>query len=425
MEKNKRFYHKIIHFLKQITGRKLTQVADAFNDYKLGNQFLTNNLFEEAQAAFQRHVEKFPHRPQGYEGLSTVALKTWERDVALKWLNISIEKTKAKSSYKRKARLLVNHGQFEEGFETVASLIEKHGQELSTLIFKSDLLLIAGRYAQAVDILRPLYEQNKNHTDIQKLLAQSLIGNRQMEEASKVIEQMDFLEPSKDPQGIVRLLKAWQQHHQTGISKDTPHIFGIGLSRTGTTTLTKALTMLGYSAIHFINPITKKIIDLDDLYYFDAFSDSPISFRFEELYDLFPNAQFIYTVRNLEDWIRSSENLYKPRGFSTTVEMKKWLETPPSASGKFDKLYHNFNSIYQKAYGSLYADFPNWESAYHAFDKRVNDFFKNKPANKLLKINICDGEGWEKLCPFLNKAEPIQAFPYAEQTWFSEAPKKS
>ena len=183
------------------------------------------------------------------------------------------------------------------------------------------------------------------------------------------------------------------------------------MSRTATTSLTTALNLLGFTAIHFINPITHQVIDIEDFLYFDAFCDSPVSFRFEELYDLFPNGKFIYTERNLTDWVRSSSDLYKPRGFSTTKELRAWLDK--IYSGKFDKLYHNFDPVYKKAYGSLYADFPNWENAYLSFENRVNRFFADKPAAKLLKINICEEPNWEKLCDFLDVPYPSVPFPYS------------
>ena len=36
-------------------------------------------------------------------------------------------------------------------------------------------------------------------------------------------------------------------------------------------------------------------------------------------------------------------------------------------------------------------------------------YFKNRP-NDLLVMNICSGEGWEVLCPFLNKPIPNVSF---------------
>ena len=56
-------------------------------------------------------------------------------------------------------------------------------------------------------------------------------------------------------------------------------IFGIGLSRTGTSTLINALVMLGYSAVHFPHRPS-------DFYDNDAAADTPVATRFEQLDEL-------------------------------------------------------------------------------------------------------------------------------------------
>ena len=44
-------------------------------------------------------------------------------------------------------------------------------------------------------------------------------------------------------------------------------------------------------------------------------------------------------------------------------------------------------------------------------NKEVREYFKDRP-NDLLVMNICAGDGWEKLCPFLDKNIPAGPFPY-------------
>ena len=50
-------------------------------------------------------------------------------------------------------------------------------------------------------------------------------------------------------------------------------IFGIGLSKTGTSSLSEALEILGYSTVHF--PST-----LSEIAYYDAATDSTVARRF-------------------------------------------------------------------------------------------------------------------------------------------------
>ena len=66
-------------------------------------------------------------------------------------------------------------------------------------------------------------------------------------------------------------------------------VFGIGLTRTGTTSLTEGLKVLGYSAIHC--PMSYKEIDS-----FEASTDTAVAARFEFLDLLYPESKFILTT---------------------------------------------------------------------------------------------------------------------------------
>lgn len=45
--------------------------------------------------------------------------------------------------------------------------------------------------------------------------------------------------------------------------------------------------------------------------------------------------------------------------------------------------------------------------------KNVLDYFEGRP-NDLLVMNICNGDGWELLCPFLSEPIPNMPFPYVK-----------
>jgi hypothetical protein len=45
----------------------------------------------------------------------------------------------------------------------------------------------------------------------------------------------------------------------------------------------------------------------------------------------------------------------------------------------------------------------------------VKEYFRDRP-DDLLVMNICAGEGWEKLCPFLGLAIPKVKFPHEFKT---------
>lgn len=379
---------------------------------------------DEAKASLLKYVELYPDHHRGYEGMAHLCLTNFQKQEADQWLAKSILKTQAKTSYIKRAKLLIRHAQFDEGFKVLDQLICKDVEDKYVLLVKVDMLLMAGRYEDAVELVRSVYLTTPTR-EVKRLYAQALVASKRNEEACEVIAAIDDQSVkmqsthSHHPETIIKYLKSWRKHYLEGKSSSAPKVFGIGLSRTGTSSLTRALEALGFDTLHFINPITKRILDLDDFYFFDAFTDSPVAYRFEELYTLFPDAKFIYTVRNLSDWVRSNSQLYEPMGFTTTQEMKAWF-TQPEAN-KFSKLFQNYHPTYREAYESLYADFPTWEDSYHAFEQRVQQFFKEKPKDKLLTINICDGEGWEKLCTFLNRPIPKEDFPHKNKLTSSES----
>ena len=55
-----------------------------------------------------------------------------------------------------------------------------------------------------------------------------------------------------------------------------------------------------------------------------------------------------------------------------------------------------------------------FQYVYDLHTRNVSDFFRSRPAD-LLVIDICGGEGWEKLCPFIGKATPSVSFPFANR----------
>ena len=205
--------------------------------------------------------------------------------------------------------------------------------------------------------------------------------------------------PNSGP--VKRLLRIADKIQAPGFPDFTaPKVFGIGLSRTGTTSLNTALQILGYHSIHWDNPHSRTLIAWDDFFLFDGFTDISVSYQFETLFHTFPNARFVYTRRPLDAWVRSVSTHYRgTRGVQHPAELN-------CASAK-KRFSHRAGPIEM----NLYARFASWEEAYAAFDARVREFFRNKPAGCLLELDICDGEGWPKLCAFLGRAVPEVSFP--------------
>jgi hypothetical protein len=160
-------------------------------------------------------------------------------------------------------------------------------------------------------------------------------------------------------------------------------IFGIGLSRTGTSSLTSALRKLGYSAIHCPS-------SMESILHNDAATDTPIALTYKSLDFFFPGSKFILTDRKPEDWLISCE---------------KFFSANPRKQGSF--LYRVRNAVYGRMDFNAVALCQTRER--HISD--VSTYFASRP-DDLLVLRICDGEGWEKLCPFLGKTCPTINFPH-------------
>ena len=99
-------------------------------------------------------------------------------------------------------------------------------------------------------------------------------------------------------------------------------IFGIGLSRTGTTSLERALKILGYNCEHFNSG--SRVLNWPELFMLESAVDTPVSARFESLYYAFPDSKFIYTVRNISEWAESMKRFY---GLGDPSQLRnKWKE---------------------------------------------------------------------------------------------------
>lgn len=166
-------------------------------------------------------------------------------------------------------------------------------------------------------------------------------------------------------------------------------VLGIGLSRTATTTLNHALEILGYRSVHW--PWDLSVIDR-----VDAATDQTVGVAFKELDAKYPGSLFILTVRDIESWISSMDRI--------STEFRHPINSDPT-------LRAFVYGINLKLYGAEDFDRQKWEAGYWSHLEAVKEHFKDRP-EQLLIMDICAGDGWEKLCPFLGKPVPATPFPW-------------
>lgn len=184
-------------------------------------------------------------------------------------------------------------------------------------------------------------------------------------------------------------------------------VFGLGLSRTGTRSLTAALHVLGFDTVHY--PIDKATLDtltrgdakFPLLDHFDGITDITTIPYLAELDELHPGAKFVLTVRDLPGWLKSCSNHWTGRSafepatdpeHGVHMEIRRFLRA--AVYGCYD--------FHAERFARVYADHVD----------RVKRYFASRP-NDLLVLDIVAGDGFDKLAPFLGVPLPEQqSFPH-------------
>lgn len=189
-------------------------------------------------------------------------------------------------------------------------------------------------------------------------------------------------------------------------------IFGIGLARTGAQSLTKALHHLGFHTAHETNPFTGEILCLDDAFLFDGYTGSPACVIFDTLYYTFPNAKFIHTVRPTSSWIASFNRHFRARASTPTGAGA----APPGAALPGAAAGVGLHGVERAlSHGALYDRYTDPLAARAAHEARVRQFISAGDATRFLEFDVFAGDGWEKLCAFVNRPIPEGAFPWVNR----------
>jgi len=176
-------------------------------------------------------------------------------------------------------------------------------------------------------------------------------------------------------------------------------VFGIGMFKTGTKSLGEALYALGYKTSWWnwgvvecdwypnndeIEAHIEEIIEYAER--FDAFTDAPWLYAYKQLDKAFPNSKFIMTTRSYEDVAKSDIGMWVRDGAKP--------DDIPEPSKFINRIKKH--------------------------EEEVKEYFKNRP-DDLLIINVCEGEGWEKIAPFLGEEKiPDINFPHANKGAFNK-----
>ncbi|KAF7260672.1 putative nad dependent epimerase/dehydratase [Paragonimus skrjabini miyazakii] len=225
-------------------------------------------------------------------------------------------------------------------------------------------------------------------------------------------------------------------------SKRTPsrsglHVIGVGQMRTGTTSLKHALELLLNGHCYHMSDVVFEYGEqhmrlwieacrlspgfahepdyqqtipstLWDSIYGSAKSavDYPSCVFYRQLMLNYPDAKFILTVRDPDEWVRSCR--------ATT--MRPEILNPPSISERIycrlrgiaslPQLHHH---MFQRAFGPNYSDMSDDElkRSYTHWNETIK---QNIPADRLLMFE--PHQGWAPLCEFLHVPKPPDSVPF-------------
>jgi hypothetical protein len=163
--------------------------------------------------------------------------------------------------------------------------------------------------------------------------------------------------------------------------------WGIGLGRTGTTSFCDSLRVLGYrNVIH--NPTFEELAGLDGA------ADNGCTVFYKYLDYKFPGSKFVLLTRDLKPWLDSAEYIHGHKPIDRAEDviiMRRML-----------------------LYETVVYDKKKFIETYHRHHEDVRRYFASRPGD-MLEMDITKGDGWEKLCPFLELPIPDQPFRNANK----------
>lgn len=206
-----------------------------------------------------------------------------------------------------------------------------------------------------------------------------------------------------------------------------------GLGRTGTLSLTEALTVLGYKPYHYIDfshsqqwaefangeTDSSTVIDAIVNSGYDAVLENPTCEIYTDILAKYPDAKVVLTVRDTPEAFEKSWKILMDT--MVVTEHKFSLQFP--SFFQWIPLFARLKEV-RKFMGTTHLQLPPGQLAHgwrqqpdgwlaDQYEKHNAHVIANVPQDKLLVFNV--KEGWEPLCKFLECEVPSdQDFPHSK-----------
>ena len=195
-------------------------------------------------------------------------------------------------------------------------------------------------------------------------------------------------------------------------------VIGAGFGRTGTMSLKGALEQLGFGpSFHMIDvarqpellPGWQAAVDGEDVDWAQLLDgwgstvDWPACTFWEQIWQQFPDAKVLLSVRDPEAWYASCQkSIHASAQAAVKGEVEGGsVDVSPEAMKMINGLIWN---------GTFEGRFDDKEFAIDVFNRHNEDVKSKVPADKLLVYEI--SEGWEPLCEFLDVPVPDSPMPH-------------
>ncbi len=178
-------------------------------------------------------------------------------------------------------------------------------------------------------------------------------------------------------------------------------VFGIGLSKTGTTSLAGALEILGYRTkdypgVQTYLPGDLSTLDPGVLDAYDAFTDTPVPSLYKALDVKYPGAKFILTIRDIDGWLTSCKKQFTEKH-----------------AANLNAAHHQ---LFMDLYGCTVFDEGRFREGYEAIHPGCIGLLPGQAGRSSDPERHRRRGLGDRLCPFLDRPKPEIPFPKANVT---------
>jgi hypothetical protein len=155
----------------------------------------------------------------------------------------------------------------------------------------------------------------------------------------------------------------------------------------------------------------------------EAATDEPVAAMYKYLDFLYPNSLFILTERDEDTWLESA-SAHRRRHFarrkpSSNVDSpfnpsdSNWVRDEATAILRLSRQRdRTVERIFTQTalYGAVEFDEQKFREGYRRHHQEISSYFATRPGD-LLRVRICEGEGWQRICDALGEPVPKEPFP--------------